>query len=104
LLRRVRSDAVNRPLLGNDAEVEQRLMQLLASRKEHYTSFELQIDTTNLPPEEIVWNIQVLTGTFRVTGMNSGYDVRIQTGNLSRLGNAMQARNLKGHVASVMKM
>jgi shikimate kinase/3-dehydroquinate synthase len=101
LLRRVRSDAVNRPLLGNDAEVEQRLMQLLASRKEHYTSFELQIDTTNLPPEEIVWNIQVLTGTFRVTGMNSGYDVRIQTGNLSHLGNAMQARNLKGPVAVI---
>ncbi|MEJ5201438.1 MAG: shikimate kinase, partial [Anaerolineales bacterium] len=101
LLQRLQYDTIHRPLLGNSTDMEQRLKRLLTERQEHYTSFDLQIDTTHLTPEEIVWQIEIAGGAFRVTGMNSGYDIRVQTGSLSRLGNDMQVRNFKSPVTLV---
>lgn len=101
LLQRLRSDAIHRPLLGNGLTVENHLRELLAKRKEHYDSFDLQMNTNHLSPREIVWRVQILSGAFRVSGMKNASDVRIYPAGLSQLGNLMKTRNLNAPVALV---
>lgn len=101
LLQRLRSDAIDRPLLGNGVSIENRLRELLAKRQEHYDSFDLQINTTHLSPQEVVWQVQIISGAFRVSGMNNASDVRVYPAGLSQLGHAMKTRNLNAPIALI---
>ncbi len=101
LAERVRKLEGTRPLLGKAADLENRLGALLAARAEHYASFQEQIDTQALSPEQSAWNIQVQLGRFFVTGMGKGYDVRVSPGSLAHLGELMKTHHLGGPVALV---
>ncbi|MBL7162806.1 MAG: 3-dehydroquinate synthase [Anaerolineales bacterium] len=101
LLKRLKSDDNQRPLLADDAEKD--LSALLAQRKEHYASFALQVNTSEKTPEAAAWDIQVQLGIFHLRGMATnqlpGYDVRVQPGGLYHLGEMLKARDLRGPVA-----
>ena len=98
LLQRLKTEQGQRPLLEGD--VEGKLATLLERRKEHYQSFRMRV-TNNGSPKETAWQIQKLLGRFRVSGMSHGYDVIIQGSGLSRLGELLVERGLKGKVAIV---
>jgi 3-dehydroquinate synthase len=103
LLERLEASPVTRPLLSRAGLVTQvsaqRLNELLASRSDHYASFEWQLDTTDLPVDRCAWEIQVLLGAFHVRGMGAGYDVRVAANGLPALGEALLRRGLCGPVA-----
>ena len=86
---------------GMTTSVE-KLQNLLATRREHYASFPVQIDTSSAPSAKLVKQIQRQLGWFHVRGMGRhGYDVRVQPGGLNSLGAMLKARNLGGPVAVV---
>ncbi len=101
LAERVRKLEGTRPLLGKAAELENHLEALLAARADHYASFPEQFDTQALSPEQSAWEIQMRLGMFFVTGMGSGYDVRVMPNSLARLGDFMRTRQMAGPVALV---
>lgn len=70
-----------RPLLK-----DQKLSELLESRQKHYASFPLQIKTDSLSPTQIVGEIQILLGVFRVSSTTPETNVIIGNGLLSCLG------------------
>ncbi len=92
LLERLEGDSIQRPLLDGDAR--QKLVKLLADREEHYASFENSVEVEKISPEEIAYQIQILTGVFHVAGMGQAYDVLIQSGELSELGILLKERGL----------
>lgn len=85
LLARLRKQEITRPLIGNSDPYE-RFRDLLERRSAHYASFQQQMDTSGQTPVEAARKAQILLGAFHVNGMGSGYDVRVQAGNLDRLG------------------
>jgi len=89
-----------RPLLSGDAR--QQLQALLAARAGHYASFPLQVVVDDLSPDTLAWQVQTRLGLFRVSGMGKDYDVRIVPHGLDCLGQALQARGLRGPLALVM--
>jgi 3-dehydroquinate synthase len=103
LLARLRDDSIERPLLAGDAA--DKLRSLLERRREHYASFQVQIDTDGKSPTEIAWEIQVSLGMFHLQGMESrkhpAYDVRVQPGGIEYLGEILRVRGLRGPVAVV---
>jgi 3-dehydroquinate synthase len=103
LLQRLGSSSTQRPLLSGSerlARVSARSLNgLLAARSDHYASFERRLDTSALPVDRCVWEIQVLLGAFHVRGMGPGYDVRVAAGGLAALGEAMARRGLGGPLA-----
>jgi shikimate kinase/3-dehydroquinate synthase len=103
LVERLQKDPTQRPLLVGNTQAN--LKDLLARRKEHYASFPLQISTDDKPLAEIAWEIQRLLGKFSLGAMatkqHPAYDVRVITGGLSKLGEMLKARNLRGPVAVV---
>ncbi|MBI3160175.1 MAG: 3-dehydroquinate synthase [Chloroflexi bacterium] len=76
---RLESVVRERPLLGTPAS----LQALLVARREHYSSFPVQIDTTNLNIEQSAWEIQKHIGRFQVSGLARSYPVMIQPGLLT---------------------
>jgi len=105
ILARISAAPDKRPLLAG--ELTAKLENLLAARSEHYQSFKHHVDTGNLTPVQVSWEIQVQTGMFHVTGMPGGagtggsYDVRILPGGLRDTGNELQIRQFSGPVALV---
>jgi len=103
LLKRLKSDENQRPLLAGNAEAN--LSALLAEREEHYATFPLQIDTADERPETVAWEIQTQLGMFHLqsmaTNQSPGYDVRVQTGLLDQLGEVLKQRGLHGPIAVV---
>jgi len=99
LLKRLGNDENQRPLL--EGETSKTLRILLDMRAPHYASFSRRINTGKNSPEEAAWQVQVDSGMFRVTGMGSGYDVRVASGGLDCLGEAMKLRGLKSPVVLV---
>lgn len=99
LLERLPEDSDERPLLSGD--LAGRLVNLLAERQAHYSSFACRIETAGRSPKEIVQVCQTLLGAHWVSGMGPAYDVRIRPGGLSSIGEAMQSRGLKGPVLVV---
>lgn len=102
LLERLKLQHGSRPLLAGDVEaLEQRLGTLLETRRAHYASFDLQIETDDLGPEQVAWQVLVALGRFHIRGMGSGYDVVVQPGILKQVGSLLLQRGLKGPVALV---
>ncbi len=103
LLERLQSDISKRPLLSGKAE--KNLAHLLSTRKEHYASFPLQVNTGGKAPKTVAWDIQKRLGMFHVRGMateqHPGYDVRVRSGGLDHLGEMLKARHLRGPIAVV---
>ena len=120
LLERLESASIERPLLtksGSKSPDGIRLVDLLAQRAQHYTTFTNQMETDTKSLEQVSWAIQVQLGVFHVRGMARpsganhndgsirpfplGYDVRIQAGALDGLGKALMMRELSGPTALV---
>jgi shikimate kinase / 3-dehydroquinate synthase len=108
LAQRLQKGAHLRPLLAGNATA--RLQTLLAQRRDHYASFALRLDTTQLNPEQAAWEAQIRLGMFRIQGMAetmaqpsraAGYDVRVQPGGLDNLGEMLRQRQMAGPVVLV---
>ncbi len=93
LVARLARDQTERPLLAGDLEAK--LSALLAQRQEHYASFSLRVDASQ-PPDRVAWDVQRLLGRYHLRGMGVGYDVLVQEGGISRLGELLQGRQLGG--------
>ena len=87
-------------VLDSDHEYH-RLLELLKQRAEHYASFEYQLDTSYSSFDELVWQAQILFGTYRITGMGEPYPVRIVKGGISYLGHWLKTLGLKGPIGLV---
>lgn len=74
LFQRLKADSLKRPLLAGD--LHQQLTSLLESRKEHYTSFPLQLNVDGKSAEQISRQIQVLAGRYHLSAMGE-YDVLV---------------------------
>jgi len=100
LLKRLSESSEERPLVADGPA--QKLEKLLTTRREHYESFALQIDTSSASPAKLVKHIQRQLGWFHVRGMGkNGYDVRVQPGGIDSLGAMLKARGMGGPVAVV---
>lgn len=99
VLERLAASTGGRPLLDGDAQA--RLRTLLDQRAGHYAAFDHPFPVDGASPEVLATRLQTQLGLFRVKGMGSDYDVRIAKGLLGRLGEAFQARGLRGPVAIV---
>jgi 3-dehydroquinate synthase len=88
-----------RPLLAGDPT--RRLDDLLARRADHYSSFNLRLDTTGLSPTETAWQAQIRLGRFLVRGIGAGYKVLVRPGSLDDLGEKLRELGLNGPLAVV---
>jgi 3-dehydroquinate synthase len=88
-----------RPLLAGDAAAK--LADLLAQRAEHYASFPVRLDTTQLDPAQAAWEVQIILGRFRVGMVSPSYEVCIQPGALDTIGQALSERDIHGPLALV---
>jgi len=98
LLERLEQQGDARPLVAGDLSA--RLEGLLTSRGEHYASFPLRLDAS-APAEQVAWDALVRLGAFHVRGMGNGYDVRVERGGVSKVGERLAARQLRGPVVLV---
>jgi shikimate kinase / 3-dehydroquinate synthase len=98
LATRLRTDPHQRPLLADN--LEERLVELLKKRDEHYRSFPFHMDTEYLTPHEVARQVQIRLGMFHLEHMGI-YDVRIQPGSLDRVGAILLRRGIKGPLALV---
>ena len=78
LVTRLSEEGIDRPLLKGNPERGMR--DLLDERSEHYASFSMRLETESLSHAEAAREARILLGAFRVRGMGSGYDVRVQRG------------------------
>lgn len=99
LIARLKASNISRPLLNGD--LEQRTHALMEKRESHYASFTNVLDTSSIDTEQTLWQAQVRLGVFRITGMGTDCDLRIQPGNLKNLGAAMRMADLKGPIMLV---
>lgn len=99
LSERLQSQPGIRPLLAGDSR--HRLEEILAIRKSHYASFVHQIATDHLSADQVSWEIQKSLGMFHVSGMGSGYDVRVLSGGIDWFGEALRWQLLGGPIAVV---
>lgn len=97
---RIAHDGRIRPLLEGESK-QQALSTLLHKRASHYASFPLQLDTSHLPLESVVWHCQTLLGRFYVRGMQREYEVRVTSGGLKTLGKLLQEHGLREPLAVV---
>jgi shikimate kinase/3-dehydroquinate synthase len=99
LLDRLSVDDNERPLISNN--IPMKLKTLLEDRVDHYASFQLKLNTTELPLDSLIWRALVMLGMFHVTGMGEGYDVRVGVGGINHLGEALTIRGLHGPIVIV---
>lgn len=95
LLRRLNTDSTERPLLSGN--LRERLISLLARRKDHYESFPLQLQTDGKSPEQIVWQVQMMLGRFHLQAMGE-YDAIVQNGGIERLGHILELHGLQNPI------
>ena len=93
---RLAADNNQRPLLQNDS-----LENLLAARQAHYGSFANNVDTDGLAPTQIVHEMQIALGRFRIRGMGQEYEARVEEGGIRQLGTLLGQLGLQAPVAVV---
>jgi shikimate kinase / 3-dehydroquinate synthase len=96
LLERLQQDSNQRPLLAEN--VHHRLEKLLEQRKAHYDNYKLRIATNKMTPTQIVWEIQLLTGCYRVGGMGKEYSVQVRSNGLNEVGKQLNKMGIGGPV------
>lgn len=73
LTNRIQKEHKARPMLnstlGDQVDLHLQLAQLLESRKDHYSSFPVQINTAGASPGEVSRQIQVRLGKFHLQGI-----------------------------------
>ena len=89
LLQRLQQNPQARPLLpGASASA---LDQLLRARAAHYASFPRRVWVDDRPLSELLWEVHIALGAFRLKAMGKPYDVRVRTGLLQHLDAHLQA-------------
>lgn len=96
---RLEKDQNVRPLLGEN--LRSNLFELVNSRQVHYESFQFKFIVDNKSVEEVVSEIQAFIGRFHLAGMNQGYDIYVNPGCLSNIGNVLDARNFEETIVVV---
>jgi 3-dehydroquinate synthase len=91
LLERLKDDPGRRPLLAGD--LREKLTALLDRRREHYSSFPIQVQVDGRSAAQSAYQIQTLLGRFHLNGMGS-YDVLVQSGGVEELGSRIRSRPL----------
>ena len=99
LVKRMTPNTGVRPLLGEDPE--QGLERLLEKRSSHYASFSKRICVEGKPEKELIEEVEIALGRFRVTGMGRAYEVHICPGCLDEIGQAMSDGGYDGSVVVV---
>ena len=89
-----------RPLLAA-GDLRTRLETLLQRRKSHYQAFSLRLNTSHRTLEHLIWDAQILLGSFRLLNMGQPYEVRVRPGCLSSIGSALRELNLRGPIGLV---
>jgi 3-dehydroquinate synthase len=77
--------------------LQETLSALLERRQEHYASFPVRLDATQMP-DDVAWDIQRLVGRYHLRKMGAPYDVVAQEGGIDHLGEMFKIRNLNGPV------
>ena len=95
LLGRLKKDEGKRPLLAGD--LRERLTSLLDKRRQHYSSFPLQLRVDGREASQNAWQIQTRLGRFHLKAMGN-YDVLVASGGLGYLGNMLSARAVRNPV------
>ena len=95
LVTRLTRDGNKRPLLAG--ELQEKLSALLLRRREHYGSFPLRVDASQMP-DDVAWDIQRSIGRYHLRKMGAPYDVIVQEGGIDQLGEMFKVRNLNGPV------
>jgi shikimate kinase/3-dehydroquinate synthase len=85
-----------RPLLKNNG-----LPELLEARKGHYASIPLQVNTDRLSRTQVIQEIQILLGIFRISGTTPETQVYIGEGILPRLGEMLESTSLNLPIAII---
>ena len=90
LLGRLKSDADKRPLLTGD--MREKLTSLLDQRREHYSSFQRQLNVDGKTTSESAWEIQNNLGRFHLRAMGE-YDVLVER--VDQIGRLLHERGLQ---------
>jgi len=97
LQRRLSKDGKpKRPLLKGNG-----LPELLEVRKGHYASFPLQVDTDKLSQTQVIQEIQILLGVFRIKSTNPEAQVYVEAGILSHLSEILKTVSLNPPIAII---
>ena len=99
LIERLQSDPGDRPMLDDDLSYA--MKRYLDERAGHYDSFERQLDTTGMEPDQAAAAAGVSFGAFRVTAMGQPYDVRLTLNILRMVPELLEGRGLTGPFALV---
>jgi shikimate kinase/3-dehydroquinate synthase len=97
LLERVQNED-QRPLLKGDTTT--RLLGILETRREHYDSFKLRINSSD-GIERIVEEAQMKLGIFQVSGMGKGYRVVVKKSSLDAIGENLKRQGSGGPIGLV---
>jgi shikimate kinase / 3-dehydroquinate synthase len=93
LLERLKNASGKRPLLAG--AVREKLTSLLDQRKEHYSSFAIQLDVNGKSREQNALEIQTRLGRFHLSAMGE-YDVLVQP--VGQIGNLSHERGLQNPI------
>lgn len=93
LLERMKNDAGKRPLLAGD--MREKLTSLLERRKEHYSSFAIQVHVDGKTAPQNAFQIQTKLGRFHLRAMGE-YDALV--GNLEQTGDLLYKYGLQNPV------
>jgi shikimate kinase / 3-dehydroquinate synthase len=93
LLERLKNDSGKRPLLAGD--VREKLTSLLDQRKEHYSSFAIQLHVNGKSREQNALEIQTRLGRFHLSAMGE-YDVLVQP--IGQIANLSHERGLQNPI------
>ena len=93
LLERLKDEAVKRPLLTGN--MREKLSSLLAQRREHYSSFQIQLDVNEETASQNASRIQVALGRFHLRAMGE-YDVLVER--IDQIGTLLHERRLQNPI------
>lgn len=92
LLEHLKNDSGKRPLLSGD--LQEKLTLLVESRKEHYSSFPIQMQIDGKTAEQNASWIQTLLGRFHLSAMGV-YDVVVQSSGIQQLGQRLKSMGVQ---------
>ena len=103
IVNRVKQDTIIRPLLKDEPEPIHKVQQLLKERHTIYQHFDIQLDTTNLNPDQVALTIEqfAIPRMTRVTFPGGSYPIFIGNDLLSAIGTFIKHRNKAKKVAIV---
>ncbi len=89
LLQRLRQAPEARPLVPRASA--EALERLLRARAAHYASFARRVWVDDRPLPDVLWEVHIALGAFRLKAMAPPYDVRVRAGLLRSLDAPLQA-------------